>query len=128
MTNDAGYRFSLVRDDKGRVTAIFRVPKDEPILLGTNPPVYRVDDREERAVASWGVYVEMGTKQVSWFIWDGTGDPCAPEGPAAKRGKELCEIMQGQKMVFRFYRVTGEAKTTEFSLKGSLRAIQPLLQ
>ena len=128
VENQEGYRFSLVREDDGRVGAIFQIPEDSPMLLGTEPPVYRIDDLEERSVASWGIYVEMGTRQVSWFIWDGTGDPCDPDAPAKERKKELCEIMQGRKMVFEFYRITGEAERTRFSLKGSREAIGALLE
>ena len=128
VENQEGYRFSLVREDDGRVTAIFQIPEDSTMILGTEPPLYRVDDREERSIASWGIYVEMETKQVSWFIWDGTGDPCDPDLPAVRRKKALCEIMQGQKMVFEFYRITGEAERTRFSLKGSREAVRALLK
>jgi hypothetical protein len=128
VQNADGFRFSLVRKDEGRVTAVFRLPDDSTTLLGTAPPVMRVDGRGDIPVAAWGVYVDMGTRQVSWFIWDGTGDPCDPEPPATDRKRALCEIMRGRQLFFEYYGVAGDAYETRFSLDGSQRAVQRLLR
>jgi hypothetical protein len=128
VQNAEGFRFSLVRKNEGRVTAVFRIPEDSGTLLGTAPPVMRVDGRADIPVDSWGVYVDMSARQVGWFIWDGTGDPCDPEPPAQDRKRALCEIMRGRQLVFEYYAVTGDSFETRFSLNGSIMAIQRLLR
>lgn len=128
VQNADGFRFSLIRKNDGRVTAVFELPEKTDALLGTAPPVFRVDQWPPMPVTAWGVFVDMGTRQVSWFIWDGTGDPCRPEPPAQDRKRALCDIMQGEQIVFAYDSVTGDSDEARFSLSGSRRAVERLLR
>lgn len=126
VKNNEGHSFSIYRISKGgAVWGNFALSERrfDQVDWG-NPPMYRVDKNKSVSLEKMKKTQELfpniqayewEPKWVNFLIWHGKED----EGIA----DNLVQIMEGNKIVFRYYLSTGGYKDTFFTLKGSTSAI-----
>lgn len=126
VTNEAGHTFSIYRiSEKGSVWGNFSLSSSVfDQISPQKPPMYRVDQNEPNELSrlkelqdmKYGIQAyEWEPKWVNFRIWHGKED----EGMAP----DLVQLMEGQKVVFRYHLGTGGYKDTSFTLKGASSAI-----
>jgi hypothetical protein len=126
VKNELGHTFSVYRiSPGGEVWGNFALSDGRFDQVDwEKPPIYRVDKEEPTNLERMKKMQEMGLgihayewepKWVNFLIWHGKAD----EGVA----NDLVQLMEGQKVVFRYYLSTGGYKDTTFTLKGAASAI-----
>ena len=132
---------AFVENEQGHTFSVYRIPgaaavwgnfalsdKKMEQLDDKKPPVFRIDKHKPhdlndakrtqeiltRLNSDTGTY-EWTPKWVNFLIWHGKPE----EGLTDK----LIELMEGQKLIVRYYLFTGGYKDTAFTLKGSAPAI-----
>jgi len=131
VKNELGHTFSIYRISKGgAVWGNFALSdKIFDQVDWEKPPIYRVDKNEPKNLARMKRMQEMDLgiqayewepKWVNFLIWHGKED----EGVA----NNLVQIMEGQKIVFRYYLSTGGYKDTSFSLKRAASSISSAIE
>ena len=128
---------AIVRNELVHTFSIYRLSEGGPVwgnfalsegmcdqVDWEKPPIYRVDKNEPTNLARIKRLQEMGLgiqtyewkpKWVNFLIWHGKED----EGIA----NDLVQLMEGQKVVFRYYLSIGGYKDTSFTLKGAASTI-----
>lgn len=128
---------AIVENERGHSFYIYRLSEGGPVwgnfslskkmfeqVDWKKPPIYRIDKNEPVNLAKMKETQEMGLgiqayewepKWVNFLIWHGKTD----EGIA----NNLVQLMEGNKVVFRYYLSTGGYKDTSFSLEGADSAI-----
>ena len=126
VVNDLGHTFSIYRvSEDGAVWGNFALSDGtfDQVDWG-KPPIYRVDQNAPTNLARMKETQEMGLgihayawepKWVNFLIWHGK----EKEGIS----NDLVQLMEGQKVVFRYYLSTGGYKDTAFSLNGAASTI-----
>jgi len=126
VTNEDGHTFSIYRiSNDGEIWGNFSLSTSVfDQISPQKPPIYRVDRNEpidlmrEKKLQEMGLRIqafEWEPKWVNFLIWHGKED----EGMA----DALVQLMEGEKVVFRYYLGTGGYKDTAFTLKGAPSAI-----
>jgi len=126
VDNDHGHSFSVYRlSAGGPVWGNFSLSERKFDQVDwEKPPMYRVDRHEPVNLKRMKDMHEMGLgiqayewepKWVNFLIWHGKEE----EGIA----ENLVELMEGEKVVFRYYLSTGGYKDTAFPLSGAAAAI-----
>lgn len=128
---------AIVENDLGHTFSVYRISEGGPVwgnfalsdgmfdqVDWEKPPIYRVDKNEPTNLARMKKLQEMGLgihayewepKWVNFLIWHGKENEGMANG--------LVQIMEGEKVVFRYYLSTGGYKDTTFPLKGASSAI-----
>jgi hypothetical protein len=133
---DEERKMAIVKNEQGHSFSIYRLSKDGPVwgnfslsqemfdqVDWKKAPIFRIDQNKPNDLAgvkrlqdSFGVKAyEWEPKWVNFLIWHGKQD----EGIS----DNIVNLMEGQKLVFRYYLSTGGYKDTEFSLNGAASAI-----
>lgn len=124
--NADGHQFKIWRASDGRVWAGFRLSETSAHVLGTTLPMYRVDKLEAEQVKDLGAIGPPGTQAilgemvnaaprwVHWVVFHG-------EGPA--NSGTLRNIMDGEKLVVRYFPAGGGYLETEFLLSGAALSV-----
>ena len=126
VENEFGHTFSIYRLTKdGPVWGNFSLSKEMFDQVDwEKPPIYRVDKNKPINLSDMKQLHKMGVgvsayewtpKWVNFLIWHGK----QAEGIAT----ELVQLMEGEKVVFRYFMFTGGYKDTSFSMKGAASAI-----
>jgi hypothetical protein len=126
VKNEYGHKFSIYRISKdGTVWGNFALSDGTFDQVDwEKTPIYRVDKNEPTNLARMKQTQDMGLgihayewepKWVNFLLWHGKED----EGIA----NDLVQLMEGEKVAFRYYLSTGGYKDTTFSLKGAATAI-----
>lgn len=130
IVNSAGHSLSVYRHADHSVWITFRINEKNPDVLGRQLPMFRVDkekpsdgetNRElDKLTRRLGTTKPTHTytaepKWVSLKIFHGQGKP---------DGSLLAQIMNGEKILVRYYLFTGGFKETEFQLAGAQAAIE----
>jgi len=129
-TNEQGHSFSIYRIEKGgAVWGNISISKKVFDQLDPNkPPMYRVDKNDPVDLTKMKKMQDMGLgiqsyswepKWVNFLMWHGKLD----EGIAP----QLESIMNGKKIVVRYFLITGGYKETTFSLDNAMKAITKAL-
>jgi len=130
ISNPSGHTFSLFRMSDGRVFGNFRLSeKSTDQLSPENAPMFRIDKNEANdlndlknthkthlKVLGRGVYY-WEPKWINFIVWHGDAKHEITEEATIRK------LMNGKKILFRYYMPTGGFKHTEFSLKGANNAI-----
>ncbi|MBT3044253.1 MAG: hypothetical protein KME67_15435 [Candidatus Thiodiazotropha sp. (ex Codakia orbicularis)] len=128
---------AIIKNKLGHTFSIYRISPDGEVwgnfalAEGTfdqvdwkKPPIYRIDKHKPNDLESKKRLQEMGLgihayewepKWVNFLMWHGKED----EGLS----DSLVQLMEGKRVVFRYYLGTGGFKDTSFPLKGSSSAI-----
>lgn len=122
VTNKDGHELKVTRWDDGRVWATFRLADRSLDVLGERSPMVRVDKLEPQDLDSFrtssvpllAAMIQSEPKWVSWVIFHGNG----PANNGALR-----DLMNGHRVVIRYYLFTGGYKETDFTLAGAKVAI-----
>ena len=125
VKNDLGHTFSIYRISKGgAVWGNFSLSdKMFDQVDWKKPPIYRIDKNKPIDLSSmkklqdtFGVQAySWEPKWVNFLIWHGKEDEGISEN--------IVNLMEGEKVVFRYYLSTGGYKDTTFTLKGAAPAI-----
>ena len=131
VKNELGHSFSIYSiEPGGAVWGNFALSEEVIDQIDSKkPPIYRIDKNEPADLSSAKKRQELqkeigiimsqtyswNPKWVNFAIWHGNED----EGIAEK----LVEVMEGEKILFRYYLSTGGYKETTFDLKGADKAI-----
>lgn len=117
-TNSGGYSLKVYRVDGGAVMLTFRLPDNSFDVLDARLPIFRIDKNEPEDSEELSKLVpenfQREPKWASWVIFHGEGAP--------NRGT-LRDLMDGTRMVLRYFLFTGGFKETSFSLVGAKRTI-----
>jgi len=125
--NAEGHQLRLLRGATGPVFAVFELSGAGENEFGTREPLYRVDGGPPRLLADYGSFLDLSSKFAEWPIWDGAQPPCDGSETVGYRSQALCEILQGNRIEFQYYLVTGQARKTAFSLDGLRSAVKGML-
>lgn len=114
--NADGHAFAVFRLPSGRVVGVFKISdRSRDVLSHDLLPVFRVDKNDAVNTrlrnASW---------EPKWVQFDIAGSN--PSDRAV-----LASLMNGKQILFRYYRFTGGAQDTVFSLNGARAAIADAL-
>ena len=122
--NEAGYRMQVYRiKNNGPVWINLEIPSSTTDMFATKPLMYRIDKNKPHTVdltnslAKFGIVSsEWNPKWVNFLVWHGN----------EKSGSSpiLSELMQGNKLLFRYGMATGGFKDVEFDLVGAEEAIK----
>lgn len=131
IKNEIGHTFSIYRiKPGGEVWGNFAISEDIFDQIDPQkPPIYRIDNYEpldlnlfkkmqdsQKAIGMDGMQLySWSPKWVNFAFWQGNED----EGINGK----IVELMEGEKILFRYYLFTGGFKDTTFELKGAAEAI-----
>nr|VFK12413.1 MAG: hypothetical protein BECKLPF1236A_GA0070988_1007011 [Candidatus Kentron sp. LPFa]VFK28601.1 MAG: hypothetical protein BECKLPF1236C_GA0070990_1006911 [Candidatus Kentron sp. LPFa] len=126
VKNELGHTFSIYRISKGGpVWENFALPNGTLDQLDWEIPlIYRIDKNKATDLANHKRVQEMGVgihayewkpKWINFLMWHGKED----EGIA----EDIVQLMEGQKVAFRYYLSAGGYKETSFTLKGAASAI-----
>jgi hypothetical protein len=122
--NEAGYRMQIYRiKNNGPVWINFETPANTTDMFASKPLMYRVDKNKPYTVdltnslAKYGIVnSEWNPKWVNFLVWHGK--------ESSSSSPILSELMQGNKLVFRYGVATGGFKDVEFDLVGAEDAIK----
>lgn len=121
-TNAEGFLLQFYRNTDNSVWATFRLPDTGSDVLGSDAPVYRVDKHPPTTIGPQSPLLpssfEVKPKWLNWLVFHG-------DGPA-NRGT-LRDIMEGTRVIFRYFLFTGGYKETSFSLVGAKAVIADAL-
>jgi hypothetical protein len=120
--NPEGFTLQVYRVKSGAVWATFRLPDTNSDVFSKKMPIMRVDklapDDLGDAATIMPELIQQEPKWVSWRIFHGEGAP--------DRGS-LRDLMDGTKVVFRYYLFTGGFKETSFLLANAKTMIASAL-
>ncbi len=132
---DEEKKTAIVKNELGHTFSIYRVSKGGPVwgnfalsekmfdqVDWKKPPMYRIDKNKPNDLASMKMLHDLGVQAYSWepkwinfLMWHGKEDEGLSEN--------LVNLMEGEKVVFRYHLSTGGYKDTTFSLEGAASAI-----
>ncbi len=129
ISNDSDHKFSLFRADDGRVFGNFRLSEGNSDQISHKRlPIFRIDKHKpsdmeglkdiQHALRKMGtIFYQWEPKWVNFIVWHGKPEKEWGEESTIKR------LMNGKKILFRYFLPTGGYKHTEFSLEGADKAI-----
>ncbi len=121
--NKDGHLFAIFRAqtggaERGDVYGYFSLSKKSAEVLGSTPPIYRIDklkahnlEEEKRISRDLGVGYFSNSTSVSFVLFARKGEPT--------EGTDLRDIMEGKTILFRYYLLGGESRETSFDLSGA---------
>ena len=139
VNNDKGYEFSVYRPSgQTAVWGLFSLSDVMPGQIDwNNPPMYRVDKNDpveletmkhlQELTARLGLPIQAYEWEPGWVnfrMWDGEH---AGDRDPTKSVNLITELMEGNKVIFRYYLSTGGYKETTFTLNGAATAIAKAL-
>jgi len=132
IVNNEGHSFSIYRvGEGGKVWAQFRLASTSLDQLSVDQlPMYRVDKNEAqdlmelirvtKLMKRLGTPMTFYTQKPKWInfqIWTGSESVCGPSG------KKMAEVLDGSKLVIRYWLFTGGFKETEFDISSGRSVI-----